>query len=156
MQTFRPPPSLDALVPAFLPAVPRAARTGKSFVYEPGPLEIPAEILDALRDPDEAAAQSKAEFHARFGDAETISVEQMTDAINEDIENGAGDPEPETRTLPALTLPGFRLTIPSYRGRPELDVAVDFATPSAAEEPHAEPAENAEPEPHAESVEGAE
>ncbi|MBQ9726453.1 MAG: hypothetical protein IJV65_02990 [Kiritimatiellae bacterium] len=137
-----PPPSLDALVPAFLPAVPRAARTGAPFAYEPGPLEIPDEILDALRDPDEAAAQSKAEFRARFSDAEAITVGQMIDAINEEIRNGDA-PDPDTRTLPAQTLPGFRLTIPSYRGRPELDAAVDFVT-------------QREPEPRAESAEGAE
>ena len=51
------PPSLDALVPEYLPAVPRAARTGDPLAYEPGPLDIPEETLCALRGPDEAGTR---------------------------------------------------------------------------------------------------
>ena len=161
------PPSLDALVPEYLPAVPRAARTGAPLVYEPGPLDIPEETVSALRDPDEAAAESDAEFRARFGDADKITVDQIVEAVND----GAfpDKPEPEPRVLPAQTLPGFRLVLPARRARDE-DVSRDFflgpATPSpAGDEPHAESAESeshaenaedAEPKPHAESAESPE
>ena len=149
------PPSLDALVPEYLPAVPRAARTGAPLVYEPGPLDIPEETVSALRDPDQAAAESDAEFRARFGDADKVTVGQIVEAVND----GAfpDKPEPEPRVLPAQTLPGFRLVLPASRARDE-DVSRDFvlgpATPSpAADESHAESAES---ESHAESAENAE
>ena len=40
-----PPSSLDALVPDYLPAIPRDARTGDPLSYNPGPVEIPEESV---------------------------------------------------------------------------------------------------------------
>ena len=97
------PPTLDALVPDYLPAVPRAARTGEPLVYEPGPIEIPAETLHVLADSDAAAARSADEFEDCFDDV-----------------------GPETRTLPPVVLPGFRLVLPSRNEDPEDKRPVDF------------------------------
>ncbi len=101
------PASLDALVPDFLAAVPLAARTGKPLLYEPGPIEVPEETFPVLRDPDEAAAESRGEG----GDTRLAT---------------GGKPGPETRTLPAMTLPGFRLTLPDAYGRQNRDQTIDF------------------------------
>ncbi len=116
------PPSLDALVPEFISDVPRSARTGEPLLYEPGPIEIPEETFPLLRDPEEAAAESSAKFKNRFGDAKTLSVQQIVDAVNEECRA----PDPKTRTLPAMTLPGFRLTLPDRGGRKDKAEAVDF------------------------------
>ena len=123
------PPSLDALVPDFLAEVPRAARTGAPLAYDPGPIQIPEETFPVLRDPDEAAAEDAAEFRARFGDAGEISEKQLVDAIND----GYGQRATETRTLPAMTLPGFRLTFPDRKGRKRREIPTDFllAAPAA-------------------------
>ena len=137
-----PPPSLAALVPDYLPAVPVDAFSGEPLPYEPGPLEIPEETFPAFADPDALAAKSDAELAAVFGDAEMVSVQRIVDAVNA----GAfpDEPDPATRTLPAQTLPGFRLGYPDARGRESHDAVYDFYTPSPAEEPHAKSAEAAE------------
>ena len=116
------PPSLDALVPEFISDIPRNARTGEPLLYEPGPIEIPEETLPLLRDPDEAAAESTAKFKNLFGDAKTLSVQQIVDAVNKERRA----PAPETRALPAMTLPGFRLTLPDRLGREDRAEATDF------------------------------
>ena len=125
------PPSLDALVPEFISDIPRNARTGEPLLYEPGPIEIPEETLPLLRDPDEAAAESTAKFKNLFGDAKTLSVQQIVDAVNKECRA----PAPETRALPAMTLPGFRLTLPDRLGREDRAEATDFllATPEPPE-----------------------
>ena len=88
------PPSLDELVPDFLPSVPVDAHDGKPLAYEPGPIAIPEEVFPVLDDPDALAVKARA--HQGF------------------------EPEPETRTLPAQTLPGFLLAMPNYRhSRPD-------------------------------------
>ena len=125
------PPSLDALVPEFISDIPRNARTGEPLLYEPGPIEIPEETLPLLRDPDEAAAESTAKFKNLFGDAKTLSVQQIVDAVNKECRA----PAPETRALPAMTLPGFRLTLPDRLGREDRAEATDFLR--AAPEPPA-------------------
>ena len=109
------PPSLDALVPEFISDIPRNARTGEPLLYEPGPIEIPEETFPLLRDPDEAAAESR----NRSGDTRLASHDESR----------------ETRTLPAMTLPGFRLTLPDRLGREDRAETMDFLL--AAPEPPA-------------------
>ncbi len=123
------PPSLDALVPEFLSDIPRNARTGEPLLYEPGPIEIPEETFPLLRDPDEAAEESATKFKNRLGDVKTVSMQQIVDAVNEECRV----PAPGTRTLPAMTLPGFRLTLPDRLGREDRAETWDFflAAPGA-------------------------
>ena len=116
------PPSLDALVPEFISDIPRNARTWEPLLYEPGPIKIPEETFPLLRDPDEAAAESAAKFKKRYGDAKTVSLQQIVDAVNEEC----SAPNPEMRTLPAMTLPGFRLTLPDRLGREDRAETMDF------------------------------
>ena len=105
------PPSLDALVPEFISDIPRSARTGAPLLYEPGPIEIPEETLPLLRDPDEAAAESR----NRSGDTRLATHDESR----------------ETRILPAMTLPGFRLTLPDRLGRKDRAEAMDFLLATA-------------------------
>ncbi len=46
------PETLDDLVPDFLPAVPLEAYSGQPYAYQPGPIELPEEPLDASSAPD--------------------------------------------------------------------------------------------------------
>ncbi len=112
----------ECLVPEFISDIPRSARTGKPLLYEPGPIEIPEETFPLLRDPDEAAADSTAKYKKMFGDAKTLSVQQIVDAVNKECRA----PAPETRALPAMTPPGFRLTLPDRPGRKDRAEAMDF------------------------------
>ena len=119
------PPTLDALVPDFLPSVPVNVYDGKPLAYEPGPIEIPEKEFPVLGDPDVRAAKDKAEFTAEFGDVEQVSLQQLVDSIK----RSPPASEPETRTLPAQTLPGFRLTLPDYRGSKRRDTDHFFYIP---------------------------
>ena len=123
------PPTLDALVPDYLPAVPRTARTGEPVAYEPGPLDIPEEEVPALRDPDEAAEESKKEDLSWFNGLLSRDEAQEKEALrrfNEHLQQNAKKPKPAPRILPAATLPGFRLTLPDAGGRANRDKTYDF------------------------------
>ena len=78
-----------------------------------------------LGDPDVCAAKDKAEFTAEFGDVEQVSLQQLVGSIK----RSPPASEPETRTLPAQTLPGFRLTLPDYRGSKRRDTDHFFYIP---------------------------
>ena len=119
------PPTLDALVPDFLPSVPVNVYDGQPLTYEPGPIEIPEEEFPVLGDPDVCAAKDKAEFTAEFGDVKQVSLQQLTDFIK----RSPPALKPEMRTLPAQTLPGFRLTLPDYRGNKRRDTEHFFYIP---------------------------
>lgn len=121
------PPTLDALVPDFLPSVPVNVYDGKPLAYQPGPIEIPEEEFPVLCDPDMRAAKDKAEFTAEFGDVEQVSLQQFVDSIKRSPSPPAS--KPELRTLPAQTLPGFRLTLPDYRGSKRRDTDHFFYIP---------------------------
>ena len=123
------PPTLDTLVPDYLPAVPRTARTGEPMAYEPGPLDIPEEEVPALRDPDEAAEESKKEDLSWFNGLLSRDEAQEKEALrrfNEHLQQNAKKPKPAPRILPAATLPGFRLTLPDCGGRANRDKTYDF------------------------------
>ena len=116
------PTSLDALVPDYLPVVPRSLYTGEPLHYEPGPIEIPEETFPALQNPDEAAAETAEEFQAYFKGAEQVTLQQLVDAIND----GYGERDKGKRTLPAQTVPGFSLTLADELGRKNRDRTIQF------------------------------
>ena len=121
------PPSLDALVPDYLSAVPRYARTGEPMAYEPGPIDIPEEEVPALRDLDEIVAERAKEDHSWVMGLMSEDETQKEEALRRFNEEMLKDkPKPEMRVLPAVTLPGFRLTIPNYSGKSERDTTYDF------------------------------
>ena len=123
------PPTLDTLVPDYLPAVPRTARTDEPMAYDPGPLDIPEEEVPALRDPDEAAEESKSEDLSWFNGLLSRDEAQEKEALrrfNEHLQQNDEEPKPAPRILPAVTLPGFRLTLPDSGGRANRDKTYDF------------------------------
>ena len=144
------PPTLDALVPDFLPGIPRCMRTGSPLDYDPGPLDIPEEEIDVFQNPDQLVAVDRqkdlswaAGLLTPEGSPENKeAVRRIKEEIRQNIERIEEGAEQPKRTLPALTLPGFRLA-PGQSGRRKYANLVDFVlgpTPAPTVPGEAQPA----------------
>lgn len=130
------PPTLEALVPDFIEEVPRSVFTGEPLAYEPGPIDIPEEEIAVFRDPDELVAEDRKEDNSwvfgLFAADGSPEKEEAIRRINEGIKDRTAN---QKRTLPAMTLPGFRLEKPIANKRYNRLAMRDFffASPASQE-----------------------